>query len=168
MKPLMDPLVLLPVVFLLLQSFLVLFICVTVLRRFKIIKLPFGGVEYSEAIFACSIVVAAFLVSTASVPALFQAFKVFQNQDAAIFPALSAKAGQFFLVVLFFELLLLLVSFLLSSVFSWMGSGTTEIAAGNIPVSLVTSAMVIGFAIVLKKMAAEMIEYIVPHYLNFR
>ncbi|MEI9910466.1 MAG: hypothetical protein WDO71_12845 [Bacteroidota bacterium] len=147
---------------------IILFLSVLMLRRLKMIKLPFGGVEYSQVIFVCSTLFGVLFIATAEVPAIFQTFKTLQNQSTGITQPLAAKSAQFFVVILFFEMLLVGLVFLCSKVFSWLEKGVKEIENGNLPFSLFTSTIIIGFSIVLKIMAAEIIEYITPHYLNFR
>lgn len=168
MKPILNPAILLPVLFLLFQFIIVLFFAIAILRRINVIKLPFGGVEYSQAIFACSILFAVLFIVTAEVPAIFQSFKALQNQSTRIGEPLAAKAGQFFTVIMFFELLLAGLIFLYSKIFIWLGKGVKEVESGNVPVSLIMSTLIIGSSLVLKIMAEEIIQYIVPHYLNFR
>lgn len=168
MKPILNPAILLPVLFLLLQLLILLLLAITVLRRLNVVKLPLGGVEYSQVIFACSILFAVLFIATAEVPAIFQTFKTLQNQSTGVMQPLAAKSAQFFLVIIFFELLLAGLVFLCSKVFVWLNKGVKEIESGNVPISLIMSTIVIGLSAVLKIMAGEIIEYIVPHYLNFR
>jgi hypothetical protein len=168
MKPLLNLEMLLPVGILLLQIIVILFVCLTILKKVKIIKSPLAGLEYSQAIFACCILFAVFIIDTASVSATFQSFKTYQNQQISILQPLFSKSGQYFLVVLFFEALLGVLIYLVSKILFGLGKGIKEIESGNIPFSLLISAIIIGFSIVLNVMAKEVIEYIVPHYLNFR
>jgi len=168
MKPILNPAILLPVLFLLLQLFIVLYLAIIVLRRLNVIKLPFGGAEYSQVIFACTILFSVLFIATAEVPAIFQTFKTLQNQSTGIMQPLAAKSVQFFVVIIFFELLLAGLVFLCSKVFVWLNKGVKEIESGNLPISLIMSTIIIGLSIVLKIMAEEIIQYTVPHYLNFR
>lgn len=168
MKPILNPAILLPVLFLLLQLLIVLFITITILRRLNVIKLPIEGIEYSQGIFVCSILFAVLFITTAEVPAIFQTFKTLQNQSASIMQPLAAKSAQFFVVIAFFELLLAGLIFLCSKIFVWLNKGVNEIESGNLPISLIMSTIIVGLSVVLKVMSEEIIQYIVPHYLNFR
>ncbi len=168
MKTILNPAILLPVLFLLLQFLIVMILAINALRRLNIIKLPFGGVEYSQVIFACSILFSVLFIATAEVPAIFQTFKALQNQSTSIMQPLAAKSAQFFMVIIFFELLLAGLIFICSKAFTWLNKEIKEIESGNIPISIIISTIVMALSIVFKIMAEEIIQYIVPHYLNFR
>lgn len=168
MKAILNFEFLLPITVLLLQVFIVLYICILILRKIGILKQPLGGLEYSHAFFATATIFSVLLISTAGASAMFQTFKTYQNQSGSIWQLYLAKSGQFFLVVLFFELLLGMVILLLTKTSLFVGNGLKEILDGNIPAALVTSCIVLGFAIVLRVMASEIMEYITPQYLNFR
>lgn len=168
MKPILNPAILLPVLFMLLQLLIVLFITIAALSRLNIIKPPLGGIEYSQAIFACSILFSVLFIVTAEVSAIFQTFKTLQNQSSGIMQPLAAKSAQFFMIIVFFELILAGLILLCSKIFTWLNKGVKEIEGGNIPVSLIMSIIIIGLSIVLKAMAEEIIQYIVPHYLTFQ
>lgn len=168
MKPILNPAILLPVFFLLLQLLILLLLAITVLRRLNVIKFPIGGLEYSQVIFACSSLFAVLFIGTGEIQAIFQTFKSLQNQSIGIIQPLAAKTAQFFVVIIFFELLLAGMVFLCSKLFVWLSKGVKEIENGNIPISLIMSTILIGLSMVLKLMAEEIIQYTVPHYLNFR
>lgn len=168
MKELLSFDILLPVVITLIQVFLLLFICLSVLRKIKIIKMPYAGMEYSQAIFAGTILFAVLFLSTAGIPSIFQSFKTYQNQEIQLLRPIFSKSGQVLLVILFFQILLGALIYLASKVLFGMGKGLQEIEEGNIPFSIFISVMVLGFSIVLQFMAKEMMEYITPHFLDFR
>ena len=168
MKSILNFQFLLPIGVLLLQMFISLFICIAILRKMCIVKKPLGGLEYSHAIFASITIFSVFLISTASAPAMFQTFKAYQNQRNPEWQLYFSKSGEFFLVILFFEVLLGLMILLFTKTVLSIGNGIKEIQEGSIPSALVTSGIVLGFAIVLRVMAAEVLEYITPQYINFR
>lgn len=168
MKAILNFEFLMPIGILLLQVFMILYLCILVLRKIGIVKQPLGGLEYSHAIFAGVIIFSTLLISTASAPAMFQTFKTYQNQSGSIWQPYLSKSGQFFLVVSFFELLLGLVILLFSKTFLSFGNGVKEILEGSIPSALIASCIVLGFAIALRFMASEAMEYITPQYVNFR
>lgn len=168
MKSILNPATLYPMVLLLIQLITFLFLTIWVLQRLKIIKLPFGGLEYSQVIFTCSSIFAVLLIASSGTSAVFQTYKTLQNQSTEIFKPLLSKSAQFFLVIVIFELLLAGLVFLCSRIVVWLTKGVKEIESGNIPISLLMSTIIIGLAIVLKVMAQEIIQYIIPLYLNFR
>jgi uncharacterized membrane protein len=77
--------ILLPVLLLVLQAFILLFLCLFVLRRLKIVKTPYAGMDYSQVIIAAAFLFGVFFISTSDTGALFQAFKTFQNAASTIF-----------------------------------------------------------------------------------
>lgn len=168
MKAILNLEFLLPIGILLLQVFIILSICILILRKLKVLKQPLDGLEYSQAIFASITILSVLLVATASAPAMFQTFKAYQNLNENIWNLFVFKSGEFFLVILFFELLLGLAILLFTRTFFSMGNGFKEIGEGKIPSALITSCIVIGLAIVFRIMAAEAMDYITPQYLNFR
>lgn len=160
--------ILLPISLLLLQSFLLLFICIFVLRRIRLLKTPYGGMEYSEVIVAAMFLFSIFFISTANIEGLFQAFKTFQNQQENVFSNTFSKFSQFFLVVLLFELLFGLVSFFIIRILLGFKNSFREIQDGSIPSAILTGVLLISFALLMQFSAKEVIQYITPQYLNFR
>ena len=108
---------LLPVALVLLLSYFILFITIFTLRRTHIIKAPYAGMEYSQVIIAAAVIIGAFLVAISCIPPLFQSFKTYQAQRTNLYQNTIAKFAQFFLVVLFFEIIYLLVTYLNTKLF---------------------------------------------------
>lgn len=168
MKVILNFQSLFPVVVLLLHAFIILFLCIYLLRKVGILKNPLSGLEYSHAIFGAITIFSVLLISTAGATALFQTFKTFQNQGNPPWQLYLSKSGEYFLVILFFEVLLALIILLFTRTFLLKGNGIKDMLEGSIPSALVFSAIVLGFAIVLRVMAIEVLQYITPQYLNFR
>ncbi len=168
MKQFFDISILLPIGILLVQSFILLAICMYVLRKMKLISLPLGGMEYSQAIFAAACLISLFIISTSTIGATFQSFKTYNAQGMPIFKNLLGKSGQFLLVILVFQTLLGGLIFLAAKLFLGIGKFMEELNIGNIPFSIFVAVMTIGFSILLQHVCKEVIELITPHYLNFR
>src|SRR5215207_1859017 len=96
---------LLPALLLVIQAFMLFFICLFVLRKLKILTFPYAGLEYSQLILASAFLFGVFFISTADSGGLFQAFKTFQNMHSKLFSNITSKFGQFFLVIVFLEFL---------------------------------------------------------------
>jgi hypothetical protein len=158
---------LLPVALLLVQAVVLLFIFIWVLRKLKILRTPFAGMEYSQVMVAAAFLFGAFFIATADSSSLFQTFKTLQNAGQKTSSGLT-KFNQFFLVIVFFEALLTLISFFASKLLLGLKNTAKEIEEGNIPVSILLSVIIVGFAIILQVCAKEIIEYITPHYINIR
>ena len=168
MKQMFDFNILLPIGILLVQAFILLAVCLYVLRKTNLIALPFGGMEYSQAIFAAACLISLFIISTAAVGATFQTYKTYNAQDIPIIKGLLGKSGQFLLVILIFETLLGALIYLVSKLLLGTRNFMEELNSGNIPLSIFIAVISICFSIVLQQMSKEVIEYITPHYLNFR
>lgn len=160
--------ILLPIGLLLLQALLLLFICVVVLRRIKLLKSPYSGIEYSEATLASMFLFSVFFISTANIEGMFQAFKTFQNQGQNVFSNTFSKFSQFFLVILLFEILFGIVSVFVVKLVLGFKNSLKQIEEGNIPSAIITGVIAISFALVLQFAAKEVVGYITPQYLNFR
>ena len=118
--------------------------------------------------FASVTIFSVLLISTSCVSSSFQAFKIYQNQGEGLWQLYLAKSGEFFLIILLFELFLVLVILIFTKRVSPLGNGIKEIKEGSIPLALLTSCIILGFAIVFRIMASETMDYITPQYLNFR
>jgi hypothetical protein len=159
---------LIPILLLVMQSFVLLFIGLFILRRLKLLKLPYAGMEYSQLIVTASILFGVFFISTADTGGLFQTFKTFQNANSKVFSNTFYKFSQFFLVVFFFEILFGLISFFIIKLLLGFKGTLKEIEEGNIPASVLMGVIIICFAIILQHSGREVIDYITPKYLNFK
>ena len=159
---------LLPIALLILQTLVLFFVVFLVLKRFGILKAPYAGLEYSQVILASVCLFAVFFISTADIGALFQAFKTFQNAGTKVLSSTYSKFIQFFLVILFFEIMLWLTGFLIIKVMYRFKNSLKEIKEGNIPAAILMSVVVISLGVVFQYSAREIIEYIIPRYINFR
>lgn len=159
---------LLPIVICLVQLFVIIFLVVIILRKFKILRLPFAGVEYGEAIFVSSIILASFLIAISDIGAIFQAYKSLENRGDQLLKPLLVKAGQFSVVVLFFILLLGLVVYLFYVLFRKLNKASEKPINENIPLCILLAVVTIAFGLAFQVMVKENIEALIPRYLNFR
>lgn len=156
----------LPIGLLLLQAFILLLISTSVLKKLKLLRTPYAGMEYSQIIVAATFLFGVFLISTADTSGLFQAFKTFQNAKQDLWSNTFMKFSQFFLVILFFQVIFVLASFLLCKLLLGYKNTFQEIDEGNVPASILTSVVLLCFSMVLQVAAKETIDYITPKYLN--
>lgn len=168
MKQLFDISIMLPFGILLIQSLILLAICMYALRKMQLISLPLGGMEYSQAIFTAACLISLFIIFTSAISPTFQSSRTFNAQDIPLYTNLLGKSGQFLLVILVIQTLQGGLMFLGAKLFLGTGKFTEELNTGNIPFSIFVAVMTIGFSILLQQMCKEVIEYITPHYLNFR
>lgn len=166
MKPLLNFEILLPILIIILQLLVILLGSIMILRKLKLLKQPLAGMEYSQAIFAASFLFAVFLIATIPISAILQTYKTYSAQHVSIFSPLLNKSGQYFLVVLFFEILLTIIVTIVSRLFQYFGKGLEEIRTGNVPLAMLMGVIVIGFGITLMNIGKELVEWVVPRYIN--
>lgn len=68
-----------PIVLLIIQTYILLFGSVFLMRRLGILKIPFSDLEVSQVIVASAVLVSIFYISTADYSPLLQSFKTFLN-----------------------------------------------------------------------------------------
>lgn len=168
MKPLLTFTILLPVLMIFIQAIIMVYVSVAILGKTGFLKVPLAGMEYSEAIFAASSIFSVLLISSAAAAPVFQTYKTLQNQSADLVVPLLTKSGHFFLVILFFEFIWIIFSVLSTKTFPFLGKLSKDIREGNVPLSVLTGITLIGFSLVCRTMAVEMIDLVTPHYLSFR
>lgn len=159
--------ILLPIGLLIIQNFLLIIICMAILKRSKLLKAPFVGMEFSQLILAAAFLLGVFLIATADVTELFQAFKTFKNDGTHILSKTISKFSQFFIMILLFEILFSLICFLIARLISGFKKPENAIE-DDIPTSILIGVSMIGFALLLQPCTKEIIETITPQYLNFR
>jgi hypothetical protein len=166
MKFILRPEVLIPIIFLLLQLILFISGAIMILRKLKLLIYPISGVEYSQGIFSSSILFAVLLVGSSSIDGTLQAYRTYLAEGVPVFSPLMNKCAQFFLILIFFELLLGALVTITARLFQSFGKGITEIREGNIPMALLVSVMVLGFGFSLRVIAIGIVQWSVPTYIN--
>ncbi len=159
---------LLPIGLLVLQSIILLFLSFTILKRRKILKAPYSGMEYSQLIVVSSFLFGVFFISTGDISGLFQSFKTFQNAKLNVFSDTFLKFSQFFLVIIFFEILFALLCAFAVKLLLGLKNTVKELEDGDIPAAVLIAIIVVSFSIVLQYCSKEVIDYITPKYINFR
>jgi len=148
---------LIPISLLVLQTMILIFLSFSVLKRLKILKVPFSGLEYSQVTVASAILLGILLISMADIAALFQSFKTYQNTKANIFSGTFLKFSQFFMLILFFEILFaLLCAFVIKLVLGFKNS-IKEIEEGNLPAAILMSVILICTSMILQLCAKDLI-----------
>lgn len=168
MEAIFNVQILIPIGLLLLQTLFFFFLCLFLLRRTQIIRLPMAGMEYSNVIVAGAILFGLFYITTADIQGLFQAYKTYQNSGEALAINTFAKFSQYFLVILFLAVLYGIVAFGIIRLLLGFKSSVQEIQAGNIPGSILMAVLVISVAILLQRTGEEIMTYLTPQFVNFR
>lgn len=170
MESLLNFEVLLPITFMLLCIFIILFFCNWYLRRLKILSYPIGGLEWSQIIFAASIFVGCLLILSAIVNPVFQAYKTYISQKLGFSNLFSASSGKFteiFLITLIAIIIYILLTKVTGIIIKDKQNVNEEIKAGNIAISILMSSLSIGLSIVIKAILSEILIYIVPFLINY-
>ena len=167
MNTIIQPQIIVPIFLLLLQAGILLFVTISILRSLGILKTPYAGIDYSYAITAAAYIGGAIFISTAQISALFQSYKVFHNQGVDIISNIFHKFSQFFLVIVFFEIIYFLVFLFSSKVFT----GTKklkDVLEANIPLSALIAVSTIGFSVICWSIACELINSMIPDFITIR
>ena len=157
---------LLPIGLLVLQTYLFVFLTITILRRTKILKSPYAGMEYGEVVLAASLLFGVVFISTADGDSLFQAFKIYQNRGVSVWSDTFIKFSQFFLLILCVIVVFLVLVYLNMKLIR----GRNDIPDRgylSLPVGLLMAAVVIAFSIVFRICANQLAQLVTPQYLNF-
>jgi type III secretory pathway component EscS len=168
MQTLLSFSTLLPIAILLLQAFIILFLSIVILKKLRLLKTPYAGMEYSQVIVAAAIIFGAFYISLSDIPSLFQAYKTYANQQEHIFNNTFSKFSQFFLVVLLFEILFVLVVYAVTKIILGARYSLKEMEDGNLPVSILLAVIITAFALVLHYGCKELVDFITPKFISFR
>src|SRR5688500_14274478 len=70
-----------PVLLQLLQVLLLVLLCLTVLRRQKLLASPIGGMEYASALFSAAVILGVLIIASGSTEYLFRTFKTSRDGD---------------------------------------------------------------------------------------
>lgn len=159
---------LLPIGLILMQTLFFFFLCLFLLRRAHIIRLPIAGMEYSGVIVAGAVLFGLFYITTADIQGLFQAYKTYQNRGEDVAANIFSKFSQYFLVILFLGALYGVIAFGIVRLLLGFKSSVQEIQAGNIPGSILMAVLIICVSILLQRTGEEIMTYLTPQFVNFR
>lgn len=159
---------LIPITLVIAQSFIILFLCISGLKRAKILSSPIAGIEYSQAILAASFLFGALTINTTVIEPVFHAFQTYCSQQGNTLKPFMTKFGQFFVIMFVFQLIYISVSWVFSKVILSGAKAGIEISSGNIPFSILLSACIIVLSISCKIMSSQFMDYITPQFVDFR
>ncbi|RFM26562.1 hypothetical protein [Deminuibacter soli] len=148
---------------LIVQSYLVIYVSLLLLRRMKLLKRPYSGMNDAETLPAAFILLGVLIISSANAPALFQAVKSFGETYTSITEPFLLFYARSFLVTLFTSLLFIALNFVnLRFLFR------ADYPVPNLPVNLLICAIGVGFAIICWYTCREVLDNMTPQYINFR
>src|SRR5690606_21411652 len=78
------------------------------------------------------------------------------------------KSSELFIILIFFELLYAIVLFTLIRLFKSWPEAAHDTSEENLPLNLILAALALSIALVFYFSAKEVMEYMVPNYINLR
>src|SRR6478672_12334919 len=88
----------LPLLLLVLQTFILLACTVVVLRYFKILELPYAGMEQRKVLLGAIILVSVMIISFSDIQAMVQSVKTFRSYTDGFYRNVFIKFSQFILI----------------------------------------------------------------------
>jgi len=165
MKPILNIYNFLPVILLVVQTFIILLGTITVLRFLKLLQLPYGGMAYSKLIVAAVALLSVMIISYADVEGVIQTVKVFHNYGDGFYRNLFNKLSQFMLIIAITVCIFGILCFIgIRIIPGFRQSSTTE---DDVPGAILQALVILIIAILLHICSKEIIENITPKYLNF-
>src|SRR5438128_771375 len=117
MNPTFTAQLLFPVALLIIQTYILLFGTLYLMRRMRIITTAIADMEISHVIVAGAFMFGVFLISTADYAPLLQTFKIYSTNNDAVYSATFYRFGQFFLDVFAAEVMFVLLTWLNVKIF---------------------------------------------------
>jgi len=167
MKRLMDLSILLPIGIIVVHLYLILSLWIFILKRLRFIQKPLSGVDYSQALFVGFIIISALIIGVGEVKGHFQVYRTYTSQDGDFFMPYLAKSSQFFIVVLFVQLLLGILIWGIGATLRDFGVGFKEIREGNLPFGILMGVIILGCSFILRSLVEHLIDLIVPRVIIF-
>lgn len=165
MKPILSMYDFLPVLLLLLQTFIFLLTAIAVLRYVKLLQLPYAGMEYARLLVAAVVLFSAMIISFADVEGVVQASKTFHNYGNGFYRNLFIKFSQFILIILLTECLFALLCFIIIRVSP--GFRQSFVEGDDMPGAILLAVVIFILAVLMYSCAKEIIEILTPKYINF-
>jgi hypothetical protein len=165
MKSILTIYDLLPVLLLVLQTFLFLVSAITVLRYLKILQLPYAGMEYPKVVIAAVILLSVMIISLGDVEGIVQSVKTFYNYGDDFYRNLFIKFSQFMLIIVLTTGLFGLLCFIAIRIIP--GFGQSSATENDMPGAILQAAVTLIIAILLYACEKEIIGMITPKYINF-
>lgn len=165
MKSILSIYDLLPVVLLVLQTFLFLFCAIAVLRYLKILQLPYAGMEYSQLIKGVGILMSIMIIGFSDAEAVVQTVKTFHNYGDGFYRNTFIKFSQFILLLMIAECIFGFLCFIALRIIP--GFRTSSAAEDDIPKAILQVLIIIIIAILMYTCTSSIIETLTPKYINF-
>lgn len=145
------------------QIYLLVYAVLSFMRRIKLLKRPYSGMDYAESVHAAGIILGAVIISSASVPSLFQAVQYFANGTPFKTDMFLYFFARSFMAILFFSLLLTALSFLHNR-FLFHDNYLNP----SLPVAMILTSISLALAVVCWFACHEIIDSFTPKSISFQ
>lgn len=147
----------------LIQSYLLVYFAMFLLRRLKLLKKPYGGMDYSEALPATFVILGVLLVSSGDIPGIVQAAKFFSTGDEPVSEPFLLFFARAFAIVLIFVVFFVILNFM--NIRYLFGGQFQE---PTLVVSILLCAISVGLAAIFWPICREVIDNMTPKYISFQ
>ncbi|WP_300603878.1 hypothetical protein [Niabella sp.] len=145
------------------QTYLLFYVTLFLLRRLKLLKRPYNGMDDAELVMAATILLGVMFLSGANTPGLIQAARSYSDIYPSIGRPLLLYFARFFIIVLFFSGLYITLCFVnLRILFR------RHYPDPGMAVSILVAAVTIGMALICWFTSRAIIDQMTPQFINFR
>jgi hypothetical protein len=162
MKTLFPSSFMLAFILLIIQTYLLVYLTLLLLRRLKLLKKPYGGMDYAESLPAAVILLGVLIISSGDVYAIFQTAKIYIYGNGSAGEAFYLFFVRSFTIILIFCVLFIAMNFL-NIRYLFRG----HFQAPALPVSIIICSITIGLAAVFWLSSREVIDNMTPKIINF-
>lgn len=148
---------------LLFQTYLIFYITTLFLRRLKLLKRPYNGMDYPEALVAAVVIAGILFISSADVSGLFQAAQSYTSYAPSTGKPLLLFFARSFMIVLFFGLLYIFLSFVNLRLLFYKQN-----AAPGLVTAILAGILALGIALIFWFACREIIDGMTPKLFNFQ
>jgi uncharacterized membrane protein len=163
MKTLLPPQLGLSFLLILVQTYLLVYFALMLMRGTKLLKRPYSGMEYSEALLSAIILLGVVSLSTTNVGGLFQTVRFYSEGDLMLGKASYQFFARTFMIILFFCFTFIGLIYLNRRIFF-----PGQLQSPSISINLLHCSIAIGLAIICWLTASELIGNMVPKIINFQ
>ena len=157
----------LPILWILIQNLLFIFMGIWVLRWWKLLKEPLSGLECSQALYGACLLFGVVIIANSSITAIYDTHLNYYQKGGEWVRWSLLSYSQYFLISLFAVSLLLCLSYLVLKIFFGFRKEGETIAGGNLPLSILMSGVVLGVTFGLSKLLEQVLQRLTPHFAIF-
>lgn len=151
-----------PILWILIQQGLVIFLAILILRWFGLLKRPVEGLEYGQVVTGAAILLIMIGLANVAVPVYLETWYHYSEQDNW-FRKILLQYTEYFMVVLLFECLFVgLYWFFLNLFFGIRSSVDSRISNGNLPLAILMVGILGGLGLGMGKALGMVLDRLMP------